>query len=151
MPVSQERCNISLTNSKQEPEEDALMPHTSFYLHPSFPEIRRQSSGQEKFKIVLDFVVMVVDMVSVSLAEVTHESQVVGGHEVAEALKSSSDRNTKRRLRIKPHTLFLISHVSECVSSESVKNTNTKLTPKFGVCVCVRLMQKTAVISYKNP
>lgn len=112
------------------------MPHTSFYIHPSFPEIRRQSSGQEKFKIVLHFVVMVVDMVSVSLAEVTHESQVVGGHEVAEALKSSSDRNTERRLRIKPHTLFLISHVSECVPSENVKNTVTQNLHPSLVCVC---------------
>jgi len=118
MHVSLERCNISLTHPKQRPEV-ALTPHTSFYLYPSFPETKRGSSGQIKFRIVLDSVMMMmmVGMVSVSLAEVTHEREVVGGHEVAEASKSSrpaSDRNTEPRLRIKPHTLFLISCVSEC-------------------------------------
>lgn len=136
MHVSLERCNISLTNPKQKPEV-ALTPHTSFYLYPSFPEMKRRSFGQMKFRIVLDSVMMMVGMVSVSLAEVTHESEVVGGHEVAEALKSSrpaSDRNTEPRLRIKPHTLFLISHVSECVLSEVLgTHSNTKLTPKFVV------------------
>ncbi|CAM4734532.1 unnamed protein product [Leuciscus chuanchicus] len=79
--------------------------------------MKRGSSGQIKFRIVLDSVMMMVGMVSVSLAEVTHESEVVGVHEVAEASKSSrpaSDRNTEPKLRIKPHTLFLISRVSEC-------------------------------------
>lgn len=127
MHVSLERCNISLTDPKQRPEV-ALTPHTSFYLYQSFPEMKRGSSGQIKFRIALDSVMMMVGMVSVSLAEVTHESEVVGVHEVAEASKSSmpgSDRNTEPRLRIKPHTLLLISRVSmwECESSESVRNT----------------------------
>ncbi len=52
---------------------------THFILSPSIIPRNKKSSGQVKFKIVLDFVVMVVGMVSVSLAEVTHESQVVEG------------------------------------------------------------------------
>lgn len=88
-----------------------------------------------KFKIVLDFV---GDGGWHGFC-FTHESQVVGGHEVAEALKSSrpaSDRNTERRLRIKPHTLFLISRFRMCVISKCQEHSNTKLKPTFGVCVC---------------
>ncbi len=150
MPVSQERCNISLTNSNK--NQRRCTDATHFILSPSIIPRNKKAviwSGevQDCSRFCGDGGWHGFCFSSTSHTWKSSCRRAWGGWGLKILQWQEHQAQTKNKTS---HALSNLTCFRMVCHLKVSKTPTQNLHPSFGVCG-VRLMQKTAVISYKNP